>query len=299
MVAAVREMVTLRESMRGLSGYANRGAAVGMTTRGNWGTGAAWEDESRAEPATERPPHPGEYAWTMQVVSVNVCGSFVMVPHAGAEEPTAHFKKPVSGRVAVGPLGLTGDTQADKRYHGGPHQAVYCISREVIEHWERELGRPLPPGSFGENLTVTGLPDDQARIGDVLRIGPGSRGEGNLEGDIEGVVLEVSLPRGPCHKLGYAMGDPGFPKRFLATCRVGFYCRVLKPGTVGAGDQISLEGSKGGSEWTIEAITRLKYFQKDDRAAAARAMNLAALAPVWREEFARRAGSVGSADGAE
>lgn len=227
----------------------------------------------------------------MQVVSVNVCGSFVMVPHGGAEEPTAHFKKPVPGRVSVGPLGLAGDKQADQRYHGGPHQAVYCISREVIEYWERELGRALPPGSFGENLTVTGLPDDRVRIGDALRIGPpGGAGPG--------MVLQVSLPRGPCHKLGYAMGDPGFPKRFLATCRVGFYCRVVQPGTVGAGDQISLEGSKDGAEWTVEAITRLKYFQKEDRAAAARAMGLEGLAPVWREEFARRAGAAGSADGA-
>ncbi len=218
----------------------------------------------------------------MRVRSVNVCGNFVMVPHAGTEEPTAHFKRSVSGPVALGELGLEGDRQADQRYHGGPHQAVYLLSREIIGEWESALGRPLPPGSFGENLTVDGLPDELVRIGDRLAVGH------------DGPILEVSIPRGPCFKLGYAMNDPEFPKRFLATCRVGFYARVIRGGTIAAGDAITLmprSPSISEDSVTVRDITRLRYFGRSDREGARRAAGIEALAPVWREEFAQRAES--------
>jgi len=34
-------------------------------------------------------------------------------------------KDRVTGAIAVGPLGLEGDEQADRRVHGGPEKAVY------------------------------------------------------------------------------------------------------------------------------------------------------------------------------
>jgi MOSC domain-containing protein YiiM len=139
---------------------------------------------------------------------------------------TAIGKEPVLGRVRVGRTHLDGDSQADRRVHGGPNKAVYAYDLSGYAHWESELGRPLPYGQFGENLTVEGLPETEVRIGDVYRIG--------------GALLQVSQPRSPCFKLALHMGRPDFPADFIRSGRTGFYLRVLEEGEVGAGDAIAL-----------------------------------------------------------
>jgi MOSC domain-containing protein YiiM len=139
---------------------------------------------------------------------------------------TAIGKEPVLGRVRVGRTNLEGDRQADLRVHGGPNKAVYAYDLSAYAHWEKELGRALPYGQFGENLTVEGLPETDVRIDDVYRVGS--------------ALLQVSQPRSPCFKLALHMARPDFPAAFLASGRTGFYLRVLEEGEVGASDSIEL-----------------------------------------------------------
>src|SRR3984885_1969391 len=88
-------------------------------------------------------------------------------------------KQPVDGAVMVTParakglgmVGLTGDRVYDVRNHGGPDQAVYAYAREDLDFWETELGRTLPNGVFGENLTTEGIDLNAALIGERWRIG--------------------------------------------------------------------------------------------------------------------------------
>src|SRR3954469_11361034 len=134
----------------------------------------------------------------MTVESVNV-GVPRRVPVNGHSVLTAIYKDPVEGRVALRGVNLEGDDQADRRVHGGPDKAVYAYAAEDSEWWEAELGRPLGPAPFGENLTVRGLAVSDAVIGE--RWGVGS------------ALLEVAQPRLPCFKLGLRMGDRLFPKR--------------------------------------------------------------------------------------
>src|ERR1700729_4581214 len=102
-------------------------------------------------------------------------------------------KRPVDGPVAVaapgpkgtGAVGLAGDRVYDLRHHGGDDQAVYAYAREDLDDWERELGRPLPNGVFGENLTTIGIDVNGGVIGEGGRVGPGG-------------VLEGACPRGRC-----------------------------------------------------------------------------------------------------
>ena len=186
---------------------------------------------------------------------------------------TAIFKQPVLGRARVGPLGLAGDDQADKRHHGGPQQAVYGLALEQYEHWRAELKREIPIGLMGENLTIEGLDDASICIGDVFRIGTAE--------------LQVSKTRGPCSTLAMAMEDPTFPKHFLAMLRVGPYFRVLKEGDVGVGDRVEkLRSDPAGL--TCMEVTRLMYLAKDDREGAARAAAVETLSPDWRERFRAR-----------
>lgn len=135
-------------------------------------------------------------------------------------------KRAVTGPVAVGPTGIAGDEQADTVDHGGPYKAAYGYAREDTDWWEAQLGRTLDDGAFGENLTLVGVDVTGARIGERWRIGT--------------VELEVSGPRVPCSKLGARMGDPRFPRRFVAAGRPGAYLAVTQPGTLQAGDPVAV-----------------------------------------------------------
>jgi MOSC domain-containing protein YiiM len=209
----------------------------------------------------------------VRVLSVNT-GLPAPLTHAGRTVMTGIVKTPVAGRVAVGPMGLDGDGQADLSVHGGADKAVYAYPVEHYAHWEAVLGRDdLAPGRFGENLTVTGATEDEVSIGDLLRGGD--------------ALLEVSQPRLPCFKLGMRMGDPGFLKPFLASGRVGFYLRVREPGSIAAGDVLRHE-RRGEGSMTVREVAALML----DGAPAeelARGAGLAALPEDWRAMLARRA----------
>ena len=145
---------------------------------------------------------------------------------AGKSGKTGINKRPVTGPVMVGPPGLAGDAICDLVHHGGVDQAVYLFTRPDYDWWERDLRRPLAPGTFGENLLLDGLESAELAVGDRLAIGP--------------ALLEVTSPRIPCGTLNHRMGDKGFGKRFMAACRSGIYARVLVPGSVAAGDGVEL-----------------------------------------------------------
>ena len=159
----------------------------------------------------------------MRLLSVNV-GRETPIEGAGKSSRTGIFKRPVDGPVEITALGLAGDTITDTRNHGGSDQAVYVFGAPDYEWWSEELGKALRPGTFGENLTVSGFESAAACVGDRLRVGP--------------VVLEVTAPRIPCGTLAARMGQPSFLKRFRRAERPGVYCRVIVPGRVRAGDAV-------------------------------------------------------------
>jgi MOSC domain-containing protein YiiM len=140
---------------------------------------------------------------------------------------TAIWKAPAEGRVAVRGVNLDGDDQADRSVHGGPDKAVYAYAIEETRTWERELGRELGPGAFGENLTTEGLDVSGALVGERWRIGS--------------ALLEVVQPRLPCFKLGLRMGDPSFVRRFGEASRPGAYLRIVEEGDLGAGDEVAVD----------------------------------------------------------
>jgi MOSC domain-containing protein YiiM len=144
----------------------------------------------------------------------------------GRVRESAIDKRPVPGRVRVGALGVDGDEQADRRQHGGVDQAVYAFAREDVDEWERRLGRALPDGGFGENLTTEGVDVTGARIGERWRIGS--------------VLLEVSAPRIPCSTFQAHMGERAWVRRFTETGRPGAYMRVIEEGELGAGDPVEV-----------------------------------------------------------
>lgn len=160
-----------------------------------------------------------------RVRSVNV-GPVRTLQWEGRTVTTGIWKSPVAGRLAVRGVNLVGDDQADRQVHGGPDKAVYTYAWEDLLWWQDRLGRPLEPGTFGENLTLEGMALTTAVIGEQWTIGS--------------TLLEVAQPRLPCWKLGMCMGDPDFPDQFSAGGRPGAYLRILREGEVGAGDTVQV-----------------------------------------------------------
>lgn len=140
---------------------------------------------------------------------------------------TAIDKRAVEGPVNLRKFGVFGDVQADSEHHGGPDQAVYAYSQEDADFWSAELGRPIEPGLFGENLRTQGVETTHAVIGTRWRIGK--------------ALLEVTSPRVPCATFGERMGEPQWVKRFTQAARVGTYLRVLEHGKAQAGDAVVVE----------------------------------------------------------
>jgi len=182
-------------------------------------------------------------------------------------------KQPVAGPVAVGAMGIAGDGQADLINHGGLDKAVYAYDRADAAYWENRLGRALPPGALGENLTVEGLPTTDVRVGDRFRIGD--------------VLLEVTQPRVPCYKLGIHMGDAAFPAAFARALRVGFYLRVVEPGTLANGMPLTAM-KKAETSLTVAELMRLYLSGERNTARLAAAVALPGLSAAWREELSAR-----------
>lgn len=170
----------------------------------------------------------------MRVVSVNRAAARRWRIQ-GRDVLSAIGKQPVDGPVAIGPLGLAGDEQADPSVHGGLAKAVYAYPSEHFGFWQtvRAQARaapweaPVPPGLLGENLTLAGLTEDRLWIGDRLRL--------------PGCVLAVSEPRSPCFKFNAAMGFAQAAKLMAQSGFCGSYLAVIEPGAVRAGDAIVLE----------------------------------------------------------
>lgn len=165
---------------------------------------------------------------------MNVARSKEPVP--GVRAQSGIGKQPVDGPVAIrepGPKrgglgsGLVGDVIVSRRHHGGSDQAVYAYARERLDQWGAELGRELPNGMFGENLTTSGLDVDHSLIGEQWRIG-------------SSVVLRVTGPRIPCATFRGRMDEPGWVKRFAAVGLTGAYLSIVTGGEIRAGDPIEI-----------------------------------------------------------
>lgn len=185
---------------------------------------------------------------------------------------SAILKVAVPGRVAVGALGLHGDAQGDTTNHGGPDKAMCTYPKAHYAHWESRLGRPLPPGAFGENLTLDGIDEVTACIGDVLVVGTAR--------------VQVSQPRTPCYKLAARHGEPRLADWVLDHGGTGWYFRVLMPGDVWAGAPMTLE-ARPHPDLTIAEANRVMFVAREDREAIRRLL-VPELAESWAGRLRRR-----------
>ena len=215
------------------------------------------------------------------LVSVNV-GMPKDVSWQGKTVYTGVWKRPVDGPAMVRRLNIDGDGQGDLGGHGGEQRAVLVYQIQSYDHWLRHFGRDdFSYGEFGENLTVSGLPDDEVCIGDRYRIGEAE--------------FEVTQPRVTCYRVGMRVGEPELPALLVSHHRPGFYMRVIAEGRIQAGDAI-VKTRTGPGALSVADTDALLYLPDRDPAKLRIALEIPALSPGWQGSFRELAGAPGGPD---
>lgn len=206
-------------------------------------------------------------SWKVELVQV---GALQEQPYQDKPWTTAIYKQPLDGPVEVNQYGLAGDEHTGN----GPDldRAVCFHPLAHYAYWQAYFRREIPIGFFGENLTLSGVVDEDVCVGDVIRCGS--------------VVMQITEPRTPCFKQARKLGVPDFVRLILQTGKLGFLARVLQPGTLQAGDAFELV-ERPCPQAPVVYVNRIKY-ERDNLEAARELAALEPLAHDWRAEFAKR-----------
>lgn len=191
----------------------------------------------------------------------------------GKTEFTGIYKVPVAEPIFLGKESVHGDTISQRSVHGGVDKACYLFSAKHYDYWKNKYPHlPWDWGMFGENLTVSDLDESKLRIGDRFSIGE--------------AVVEVSEPREPCYKLGIRFGHQKIIQDFITHGYPGTYVRVLKEGSVKAGDDLRME-QQSANTLTVTDFFQLRYMPKKDPELLKLAMDNPALAERKKEKLRR------------
>ena len=205
----------------------------------------------------------------MIVVSLNI-GLPMKESFSGKEIITGICKQPATGPLQLGKLGFENDGVGDLKHHGGPDKAVCVYSRDHYAYWEKLLGTEMPEAAFGENLSVSGLHEDNICIGDIYEAGS--------------ALLQVSQPRQPCRTLASRYGRDDMIKLVRDSGLTGFYFRVLKAGSVMKGDFLKLN-KRNDNLVTVAFANSIYHHRKTDCEGIDRVLNVDALSTSWRTSF--------------
>lgn len=124
----------------------------------------------------------------------------------------------------------------DDAHAGNWHRQVSLLSADKIAAFN-EKGAGVEPGAFGENLVVEGFDFRALPVGTLLRCGE--------------VLLEMTQIGKECHshcEIYKKMGDCIMP-------REGVFARVLEPGTISVGDEMTIQPREAPRPWQAAVIT--------------------------------------------
>ena len=210
-----------------------------------------------------------------RILSINVSKPVPLV-YKGRRVQSSIRKQPVTGAVALGVYGLDGDQQADLRNHGGREKSVYIYPSEHYKTWQEHLNKRLAYGTLGENLTVKDLLETELCVGDRLGIAD--------------AIVEITQPRIPCYKLEMSVEHDGFAKTFARSCKLGAYTKIIKGGTLAAGEDLVFV-HRAPERISVHQIAHLYFIDKQNYDALEQAVKLKALPNFIRHVFEKRLAS--------
>ncbi|MDR6554192.1 MOSC domain-containing protein [Paenibacillus qinlingensis] len=208
----------------------------------------------------------------MQITSINV-GLPQTIAYRGKELTTGIYKTPVSSSLFVSKIQIEGDGQADLTVHGGVDKAICVYPEEHYAYWETLRGYKLDVATFGENLTIRGLQEHEVRIGDTFAI--------------DEVIVQVSQPRQPCHKLAKRMDWPEATLHVQDTGYTGYYFRVLQEGRISPQSELRLL-ARDEAGVTVAYANQIKYHDKNNIEGVKRVLGVEALSTSWKQSFRKR-----------
>jgi MOSC domain-containing protein YiiM len=176
-------------------------------------------------------------------------------------------------RIANGYLdagGLHADASAEPDHHT-VDKAVHVFAEENYKPVELRLGVSLARPAFGENLTATGVREEQVHVGDHFQVGD--------------AVICVTQPTERCRTIGRSAGIPKILKVLHELEVCGFYARVVKPGSVAIGDPLVLR-DRPQLGWSIKRLHRLMFHGLADEQQVAEAMAIEHLSAEWKSRAA-------------
>ncbi|HDR4867365.1 TPA: MOSC domain-containing protein [Bacillus cereus] len=207
-----------------------------------------------------------------RLLSLNI-GLPKEVTYGGKVIHTGINKKQVKEPVYLSFVKFNGDGQADLVHHGGVDKAVCVYTGDHYPYWEKELNQDLVYGAFGENITVSGMREEDVCIGDTFELGQ--------------AIVQVTQPRQPCFKLAKKYNIPKLPLYFQETGYTGFYFRVLKEGWVSAVDTLKkLQSDPKGV--SVAFANRIMHKEKQNIEGVKRILEVNALSNSWRKSFEKR-----------
>ena len=160
----------------------------------------------------------------MKIISTNI-GDRKEITYKNKKVTTGIFKYPVEEPIFLDIEEVKGDEISDRKHHGGINQAVYGYSQKHYEYWKlKYLELEWNFGMFGENLTIDELDETKIHVGDTYKVGE--------------AIIEATLQRNPCYKLGVRFNDMKIVKQFWSTTMCGVYFKVIQPGLVNVGDEL-------------------------------------------------------------
>lgn len=186
----------------------------------------------------------------MKVISTNLARP-TTINWNGKEEQTGIFKYPVAEPIFLGPTKVEKDTITDRKHHGGTFKACYLFSSTNYPFWrERYPSLEWDWGMFGENITLDKMEESELIIGSVYRLG--------------NALVQITIPREPCYKLGVRFQDQGIIKAFVEHGHPGTYVKVLEEGTVQKGDAFLLQ-DKANHSINIADFYKMLYAREKDK----------------------------------
>ncbi|WP_413364407.1 MOSC domain-containing protein [Lysinibacillus sp. 3P01SB] len=166
--------------------------------------------------------------------------------------------------------GIVGDDVANHKFHGGPDRVVCLYPFEHYAYWEEEFQKKLILPAFGENLTATGMTEEQVCIGDIYKIGD--------------TILQITQGRVPCVTISNYNEEKQFLKKVIETNLTGYFFRVLEEGTIMFDSEITLL-EKHSKEISVSFATQILFHQKQDKVSIEKILTVDALSEEWKNRF--------------
>jgi len=190
--------------------------------------------------------------------------------------PTAIAKTYRDGALELDENGFLQDEQADLKVHGGLEKAIHHYASDHMDFWRAhhpEQADLFVPGCFGENISTTGLSEDNLCLGDILSLGTAK--------------VQVCQGRQPCWKLTKHIGIRNFALHFQQSALTGWYYRVLEKGQVKVGDRMDVL-DRPCPDWSIKQLNQARFNSKVDEKTARELAGLDFLSASWRAGFEKK-----------